>query len=63
MNLVTVKIGEKEMVFVLNERGEKNPFSSGSVGFHGQGKMQVGEKVFQCNFLLVEVGSKGKYKK
>lgn len=33
-------------------------FSTGSRGYHGFGKVQIGEKRFQCNFILVEIGSK-----
>lgn len=47
----------------LDTRGKKNPFSTGSIGFHGNGKVAVGDKVHQANFLLTEVGTKGLYKK
>jgi hypothetical protein len=33
-------------------------FASGSRGFHGQGKITIGEKRYQCQVQLVEIGSK-----
>jgi hypothetical protein len=40
---------------------QKN-FSTGSRGFHTFGKMQVGDKNYQVNIQLVEIGSKPKEK-
>ena len=42
--------------FILN----KKDFKTGSRGYYAQGKMQVGEKRYQCNILCVEIGSKQK---
>ena len=47
----------------LTTRGKQNPFSSGSIGFHGNGKIAIDDAVHQANFLLTQVGTKGKYKK
>ena len=33
-------------------------FSTGSKGFFGTGKIQVGEKKYQCQIQMVEIGSK-----
>lgn len=57
---VTVTIGGVKNTIILNRRDRTNPFSSGSIGYHGQGKIMIGDKKHQCNFLLVEVGSKNK---
>jgi hypothetical protein len=58
MNIATISLnGEKEN-FILN----KKDFKTGSRGYHGQGKMQVGEKRYQINILCVEIGSKPKEK-
>lgn len=54
MNNATIKLEDVEASFVLN----KKKFRSGSRGYHGFGKMQVGEKRYQVNLILVEIGSK-----
>ncbi len=33
-------------------------FASGSRGFHGQGKVEIGDKRYQCQAQMVEIGSK-----
>jgi hypothetical protein len=58
MNIATISLnGEKEN-FILNNKD----FKTGSRGYHGQGKMQVGEKRYQINIMCVEIGSKPKEK-
>lgn len=58
MNLATILLNGEKQSFVLN----KKDFKTGSRGYHGQGKMQVGEKNYQINILCVEIGSKPKGK-
>jgi hypothetical protein len=55
-NLVTIQLKGTKQDFILNEKD----FKTGSRGFHANGKMQVGEKRYQCNILCVEIGSKPK---
>lgn len=57
-NMVTVQLKGAKQQFIVNEK----TFSTGSKGFHGYGKMQVGEKNYQVNIQLVEIGSKPKEK-
>jgi len=57
-NLVTILLNGEKQEFVLN----KKDFKTGSRGYHGQGKMQIGDKRYQCNILCVEIGSKPKDK-
>jgi len=40
--------------------GEPNLFKTGSRGFFGMGKIQIGEKRYQVQVQLVEIGSKPK---
>lgn len=58
INMVTVQIKGTKQQFIVNEK----TFSTGSKGFHGYGKMQVGDKNYQVNIQLVEIGSKPKEK-
>ena len=53
-NLVTIQLNGEKQDFILN----KKDFKTGSRGYHGQGKMQVGDKRYQINILCVEIGSK-----
>ena len=55
-DIANIKIGETEQGFVLNQK----QFKTGSRGYHGQGKMSIGEKKYQINILVVEIGSKPK---
>ena len=55
-NLVTIQLKGTKQDFILNEKD----FKTGSRGFHAQGKIQVGDKRYQCNILCVEIGSKPK---
>jgi len=57
-NLVTIQLNGEKQAFILN----KKDFKTGSRGYHAQGKMQIGEKRYQCNILCVEIGSKPKDK-
>ena len=56
INLVTIQLKGTRQDFILNEKD----FKTGSRGFHAQGKIQVGDKRYQCNILCVEIGSKPK---
>ena len=56
VNLATIQLNNEKMNFVLNQK----VFKTGSKGYYGQGKMQVGTKRFQINILCVEIGSKPK---
>jgi len=47
----------------IDERGKSNPFSTGSIGFHGNGKVTINSKEHQANVLLTEIGTKGRYRK
>lgn len=58
MNMATIMLNGEKQNFILN----KKDFKTGSRGYHGQGKMQVGEKNYQINILCVEIGSKPKEK-
>ena len=55
-NFVTIQLKGTKQDFILNEKD----FKTGSRGFHAQGKIQVGDKRYQCNILCVEIGSKPK---
>ena len=57
-NMATIQLNGAKQQFILNAK----TFSTGSKGFHGYGKMQVGEKNFQVNIQCVEIGSKPKEK-
>jgi hypothetical protein len=57
-NMATILLNGSKQQFILNQKN----FSTGSKGFHGYGKMQVGEKNYQVNIQLVEIGSKPKEK-
>ena len=46
--------GQSLGVLVLKEK----VFRSGSVGFHGQGKIEIGGKRHQVQVQAVEIGSK-----
>ena len=57
-NMATIQLNGSKQPFILNQKN----FSTGSKGFHGYGKMQVGDKNYQVNIQLVEIGSKPKEK-
>ena len=54
---IDIKEGEK-VVGVLS--AEEKHFKTGSRGFFGMGKIQIGEKRYQVQVQLVEIGSKPK---
>jgi hypothetical protein len=58
MNVATIQLNGEKQNFILN----KKDFKTGSRGYHGQGKVQDGEKNYQINILCVEIGSKPKGK-
>jgi hypothetical protein len=58
VNLATIQMNGEKQNFILNKKN----FKTGSRGYHGQGKMQVGDKRYQVNILCVEIGSKPKNK-
>jgi hypothetical protein len=58
-NLATIQLKDVTQEFVLN----KKDFKTGSRRYHAQGKMQVGDKRYQCNILVVEIDSKPKINK
>ena len=58
MNTSTIKIGSEEGVLNLEERGREHPFSSGSIGYYGSGKLSFNDKKYQVSVTLVEIGSK-----
>ncbi len=56
INKASIQLKGVKQEFLLN----KKDFKTGSRGYHAQGKMQVGDKRYQCNILVVETGSKHK---
>ena len=55
--VATLKFEEEDPVmFILN----KKTFSTGSRGFHGQGKAEFDGKRYQVNLMAIEIGSKPK---
>lgn len=56
INIVSIKLKGEKQDFILNKKN----FKTGSRGYHAQGKMQIGDKKYQCNILCVEIGSKQK---
>ena len=57
--MLTVEIKEAEKQVGLLMATEK-VFKTGSRGFFGMGKIQIGEKRYQVQVQLVEIGSKAK---
>lgn len=45
-------------IFPFEKRGKDNPFSSGSTGYHANGKLLIGGKKHQVNLLLIEIKPK-----
>ena len=58
MDIATIQLNGAKQNFILSKKN----FKTGSRGYHGQGKMQVGDKNYQMNILCVEIGSKPKDK-
>ena len=57
--MLSVEIKENETVVGLMTATEKL-FKTGSRGYFGMGKIQIGEKRYQVQVQLVEIGSKPK---
>jgi hypothetical protein len=57
--MLTVEIKENGQVVGMLMAEEKN-FKTGSRGFFGMGKIAIGEKRYQVQVQLVEIGSKPK---
>ncbi len=58
-NMATIQLNGVKQPFIINPK----IFSTGSRGFYGNGKMLVGDKNYQVNIQLVEIGSKPKEEK
>lgn len=57
--MLSVEIKENDKVVGILQAAEKL-FKTGSRGFFGMGKIQIGEKRYQVQVQLVEIGSKSK---
>jgi hypothetical protein len=57
--MLTVEIKENEKPVGILTATEKL-FKTGSRGYYGMGKIQIGEKRYQVQVQLVEIGSKPK---
>lgn len=57
--MLSVEIKQNETVVGLLSATEKL-FKTGSKGYFGMGKIQIGEKRYQVQVQLVEIGSKPK---
>ena len=57
--MLEIEIKENEKV-VGTLTAAENLFKTGSRGFFGMGKIQIGEKRYQVQVQLVEIGSKPK---
>ena len=57
--MLVVEIKENDKVVGILQAAEKL-FKTGSRGFFGMGKIQIGEKRYQVQVQLVEIGSKPK---
>ncbi len=54
---VEIKKDEKQVGLMM---AEEKTFKTGSRGYFGMGKIQIGEKRYQVQVQLVEIGSKPK---
>ena len=57
--MLSIEIKENEKVLAILTATEKL-FKTGSRGFFGMSKIQIGEKRYQVQVQLVEIGSKPK---
>lgn len=57
MLTIEIKDGEKQVGLLT---AEEKVFKTGSRGFFGMNKIQIGEKRYQVQVQLVEIGSKPK---
>lgn len=53
-NIVKIELEGETWKAFLN----KKKFSTGSRGYHAQGRMQIGDKQYTTNVICVEIGSK-----
>ncbi len=55
--IVTIDLNGQKYDFVISEK----KFSTGSIGFHGNGKILISENErYTVNIILVKIGSKPK---
>ncbi len=59
LNMATITLKGQKFNIIINPKN----FSTGSVGFYGQGKIEIDGKRYQTNIQLVEIGSKPKDEK
>ena len=57
--MLSVEIKENDQVVGMLT-AEQKAFKTGSRGYFGMGKIQIGEKRYQVQVQLVEIGSKPK---
>lgn len=57
--MLSVEIKENDQIVGMLT-AEQKLFKTGSRGFFGMGKIQIGEKRYQVQVQLVEIGSKPK---
>jgi hypothetical protein len=57
--MITVEFKQDNEALGMMSATEK-VFKTGSRGYYGMGKIQIGEKRYQVQFQLVEIGSKPK---
>ena len=57
--MLTIEIKENDIVVGTLAAPEKQ-FKTGSRGYYGMGKIQIGEKRYQVQVQVVEIGSKPK---
>jgi hypothetical protein len=57
--MLSIEIKENDKMVGMLPATEK-VFKTGSKGFYGMGKIQIGEKRYQVQIQLVEIGSKPK---
>lgn len=57
--MLSIEIKENDKVVAMLPAEEKH-FKTGSRGFFGMAKVQIGEKRYQVQVQLVEIGSKPK---
>ena len=57
MLTVDIKDGDKKIAELA---AQEKVFKTGSRGYYGMGKMQIGEKRYQVQIQIVEIGSKPK---
>jgi len=63
LDYVTVYLGNSVKNFILEQRGDNNPFRSGSRGFNAVGKLGAYGKRYQVVINIIEIGSKPNPKK